>query len=435
MVGRAFPLEEMVAIRHRVNPDARFDDAVLERSVDSTWRVRFFGAVARHSVFRRLWLGALASSVGQWMQQVALGWLAIVMTNSPGFVGIVSFAAGLPFLVVSPFGGALIDRVDRRRLMLTCQVLAFMLATVLAVDVVSGLVQSWHLPIAAFLNGSLLALLIPTQQSLVPALVPRENLTNAVGLMSAGQNMTRVVGPSVAGIVIGTIGVGPTFLAQAAAIAVSFILVLGIVLPPRAPRAAGGRGIFDGIRLVASRPDLRTLFLLAAIPTLFVFPYIGFLNVFARDILHIGAGGLGLLMAVSGCGAVVGSLLVASGTRSEGTGRLLLGMTVLYGLPIVGVALSRTLWITLPLLFCAGLLGAAFMSGNNALVQHRVTDDVRGRVMGAYMLTWGLMPLGALPMGMVADRIGTSFAVAGGAVISSLLAGILGLTSAAVRDV
>jgi MFS family permease len=408
---------------------------VLERSVDSTWRVRFFGAVARHSVFRRLWLGALASSVGQWMQQVALGWLAIVMTNSPGFVGIVSFAAGLPFLVVSPFGGALIDRVDRRRLMLTCQVLAFMLATVLAVDVVSGLVQSWHLPIAAFLNGSLLALLIPTQQSLVPALVPRENLTNAVGLMSAGQNMTRVVGPSVAGIVIGTIGVGPTFLAQAAAIAVSFILVLGIVLPPRAPRAAGGRGIFDGIRLVASRPDLRALFLLASIPTLFVFPYIGFLNVFARDILHIGAGGLGLLMAVSGCGAVVGSLLVASGTRSEGTGRLLLVMTVLYGLPIIGVALSRTLWITLPLLFCAGLLGAAFMSGNNALVQHRVTDDVRGRVMGAYMLTWGLMPLGALPMGMVADRIGTSFAVAGGAVISSLLAGILGLTSAAVRDV
>jgi predicted MFS family arabinose efflux permease len=435
MVGRAFPLEEMVAVRHRVNPDARFDDAVLERSVDSTWRARFFGAVAQHSVFRRLWLGALASSVGQWMQQVALGWLAIVMTNSPGFVGIVSFAAGLPFLVVAPFGGALIDRVDRRRLMLTCQVLAFLLATVLAVDVMSGLVQFWHLPIAAFLNGSLLALLIPTQQSLVPALVPRENLTNAVGLMSAGQNMTRVVGPSVAGIVIGTIGVGPTFLAQAAAIAVSFILVLGIVLPPRAPRAAGGRGIFDGIRLVASRPDLRTLFLLAAIPTLFVFPYIGFLNVFARDILHIGAGGLGLLMAVSGCGAVVGSLLVASGTRSEGTGRLLLGMTVLYGLPIVGVALSRTLWITLPLLFCAGLLGAAFMSGNNALVQHRVTDDVRGRVMGAYMLTWGLMPLGALPMGMVADRIGTSFAVAGGAVISSLLAGILGLTSAAVRDV
>src|SRR5688500_1068650 len=435
LVAQAFPLEDFLAFRHRVNPRARFEGAVRGRPGDAAWHARFLGAVSRHAVFRRLWLGALASSVGQWMQQVALGWLAIVMTNSPGFVGIVTFAAGLPFLVVAPFGGALIDRIDRRRLMLSCQVLAFLLATVLAVDVMSGLVQPWHLPIAAFLNGSLQALLIPTQQSLVPALVPRESLTNAVGLMSAGQNMTRVVGPSVAGVVIGTIGVGPTFLAQALAIAASFILVLGIVLPPRAQRTARGSGIFDGIRLVTSCPDLRSLFLLASIPTFFVFPYIGFLNVFARDILRIGAQGLGLLMAVSGCGAVVGSLLVASAAKSEGTGRLLLGMTVLYGLPIVGVALSRTLWITLPLLFLAGVLGAAFMSGNNALVQHRVTDDVRGRVMGAYMLTWGLMPLGSLPMGMVADRIGTPVAVAGGAVISSLLAGILGLTSSAVRDI
>jgi predicted MFS family arabinose efflux permease len=424
-----------VAIRHRVNAHVQLDDAVRVGPVDAAWHGRFLGAVGRHPVFRRLWFGALASSVGQWMQQVALGWLAIIMTNSPGFVGIVTFSAGVPFLVVAPFGGALIDRIDRRRLMLSCQVLAFLLATVLAVDVMSGFIQPWHLPIAAFLNGSLQALLIPTQQSLVPALVPRASLTNAVGLMSAGQNMTRVVGPSVAGIVIGTIGVGPTFLAQAVAIAASFLLVLGIVLPPRAQRTARGSGIFDGIRLVTSRPDLRSLFLLASIPTFFVFPYIGFLNVFARDILQIGAQGLGLLMAVSGCGAVVGSLLVAAAARSEGTGRLLLGMTVLYGLPIVGAALSRTLWITLPMLFMAGMLGAAFMSGNNALVQHRVSDDVRGRVMGAYMLTWGLMPLGSLPMGMIADRIGTPAAVAGGAVISSVLAGILGLTSSAVRDV
>jgi MFS family permease len=425
-----------LAFRQRVPARPALNDIVRDEPPETVRsRPRFLGAVADHPVFRSLWLAALASSVGQWMQQVALGWLAIVMTNSPGFVGIVTFFAGLPFLVVAPFGGSLIDRLDRRRLMLACQILAFLLATVLAIDVIGGFVQPWHLPIAAFCNGSLLALLIPTQQSLVPTLVPKENLTNAIGLMSAGQNMTRVVGPSVAGIVIGTIGVGPTFLAQGAAIAVSFILVLGIVLPRRVLRTTGSRGVFDGIRLIASRPDLRALFLLASIPTLFVFPYIGFLNVFARDILKIGAEGLGLLMAVSGCGAVVGSLLVASARRSEGAGRLLLGMTVLYGLPIVGVALSRTLWITLLLLFLAGMLGAAFMSGNNALVQHRVTDDVRGRVTGAYMLTWGLMPLGSLPMGMIADRVGTPAAVAGGAIISSLLALILGLVSTDARNI
>ena len=154
-----------------------------------------------------------------------------------------------------------------------------------------------------------------------------------------------------------------------------------------------------------------------------------------RKFLELGGSVIDTAPSYGNAEAVVGSLLVATAAKSEGTGRLLLGMTVLYGLPIVGVALSRTLWITLPLLFLAGVLGAAFMSGNNALVQHRVTDDVRGRVMGAYMLTWGLMPLGSLPMGMVADRIGTPVAVASGAVISSVLAGILALTSSTVRDV
>jgi predicted MFS family arabinose efflux permease len=304
----------------------------------------------------------------------------------------------------------------------------------MAGDVVSGFVQPWHLPVAAFCNGALQALLTPTQQSLAPGLVPREDLTNAVGLMSAGQNMTRVIGPSIAGIVIGALGVGPTFLMQAAAIAAAFVLVWTILLPPRAPRAAGRSGVFEGIRLIASRPDLRGLFLLAAIPTFFIFPYLGFLNIFARDILHIGAGGLGLLMAVSGSGAVVGALVVASSTRSDGAGRLLVWMTVVYGVALVGIAASRSLWITLPLLFISGVIGSAFFSGNNVLLQHRISDDVRGRVMGVYMLTWGLMPLGSLPMGMLAGRIGTPGAVAAGAIVSSVLAALLGLLSPALRE-
>lgn len=377
----------------------------------------------------------MVSSIGQWMQSVALGWLAIVLTNSPAFVGIVTFSAGVPFLVVAPLGGSLIDRFDRRRLMLICQMLAFVLAMALAFDVIAGLVQPWHLPIAAFLNGTLQALLSPTQQSLVPALVPRHDLTNAVGLMSAGMNLSRVAGPSVAGIVIGTVGIGETFLIQALAIAVSFALVLGIVLPPRPSGGVSKSGVFDGIRLVATEADLRGLFLLAAIPTLLVFPYIGFLNVFARDILDIGAQGLGLLMAVSGSGAVVGSLLVASQRRSEGVGRLLITMTIIYGFVILGVSLSRSLWITLPLIFCGGFLGSATMSGNNAVLQHRVSDEYRGRVMGAYMLTWGLMPLGALPMGIMADHFGTPTAVATGAILSSGCAAILGFRSRTLREI
>lgn len=423
-----------MAIRLRGSaPPPAIDSIAPEPIAPSRSKSRFFGALAKHDVFRRLWLASVASSIGQWMQSVALGWLAIEMTNSPAFVGIVTFAAGIPFVIVAPLGGSLIDRFDRRWMMLICQVLAFIIAVVLAIDVIGGFVQPWHLPVAAFLNGSLLALLSPTQQSLVPTLVPRSDLTNAIGLMSAGMNMSRVAGPSVAGVVIGAVGVGETFLIQAAAIAVSFVLVLGIVLPPRPARAAGSQGVFDGIALIASRPDLRGLFILASIPTLLVFPYIGFLNVFARDILMIGAEGLGLLMAVSGSGAVVGSLLVASKGRSDGVGKLLLQMTVAYGLVIVVVAISRSLWLTLPFIFLGGLLGSATMSSNNAVLQHRVTDDVRGRVMGAYMLTWGLMPLGALPMGIVAAQIGTPAAVAAGAILSSVSAAILGYSSPVLR--
>jgi MFS family permease len=398
-------------------------------------RGRFWGSLTSYPVFRLLWCAALAASAGQWMQQVALGWLAIELTNSPGFVGIVTFAAGVPFIVVAPLGGALIDRTDRRKLMLICQALAVALACILAFDVIGGFVQPWHLPIAAILNGSLQALLSPTQQSLVPSLVPRRDLTNAIGLMSAGQNMTRVVGPSVAGIVIGTLGVGETFLVQAIAIAIAFALVLKVVLPPRESSASGSRGVFDGIRLMISRPDLRGLFLLAAIPMFFAFPYIGFLNVFARDIFQIGAQGLGILMAVSGCGAVVGSLLVATRQSIQGAGKVLILTTVFYGFVVTIVAFSTNLWLSLPLMFLGSLLGSAFMGANNVLLQHSVQDEIRGRVMGAYMLTWGLMPLGALPMGLVADRFGVQVAVAGGALISTVLTAALGFASPAVRQI
>ncbi|MCC7023863.1 MAG: MFS transporter [Thermomicrobiales bacterium] len=425
-----------MAIRQRATPAAwREPRPSPADEATAGGRRSFWEALAAWPVFRRLWLGALAASAAQWMQQIALGWLAVVMTNSPAFVGIVAFSSGVPFIVISPLGGILIDRFDRRKLMLICQGLACLLASLVAVDIMAGLVQPWHLPVAALLNGSLQALLSPTQQSLVPSLVPRGALTNAVGLMSAGQNMTRVVGPSIAGVVIGVAGVGQAFLLQAAALALSFAFVWGIALEPRAPLAIGSRGAFEGVRLVASRPDLRGLFLLVSIPMFFVFPYISFLNVFARDVLQIGAEGLGVLMAASGCGAVVGSLVVATMSRTEGTGRMLLWATILYGVPVLIAAMSRTVWITLIMVFLGSLLSAILMSANNAILQHRVTDDVRGRVTGAYMLTWGLMPLGSLPMGMAADRLGAPAAVAGGAIISTILAILLGLTLPAIREI
>lgn len=395
-----------------------------------------FAALRRYPTYRKLWVGMLCASLGQWMQNVALAWIALELTDSEFFVGLVGFMAGLPFLLVSIPAGVLVDQMDRRRLLLICQALAALLAVTVATVVILDLVEPWQLLVAAFLNGSLQATMTPTQQSIVPALVERKDLTNAIALNSAGMNMTRAGGPFVAGALIGVAGAGSAFILQAISLVVSFYLIVRIHLPAQLPRrAAGGvKSAFDGIRLIAQREDLRALFLLASIPTFFVFPYIQFLSIFARDILEIGATGLGILMGASGLGAVTGSLLTARRRDSAGAGRLNVILTVVYGAFVIGIALSPVVWLTLPMLFFAGVLGAMYMSSNNALIQLRISDEVRGRVMAAYLLTFGLMPLGAMPMGIAADLFSTQAAVAGGAILSSGLAALIGFRSQALRD-
>jgi MFS family permease len=386
--------------------------------------------------FRRLWLSAIAAALGQWMQSTALGWLALDLTDSEAFVGLVAFAAGLPFLVISIPGGLVIDRFDRRSVIIGCQVVAAVLATIVAIDVISGAVRPWHLPLAAFVNGSLQAILNPAQQSIIPSLVPRDRLTNAIGLLSAGQNMTRVVGPTIAGAVIGLTGTGQAFLLQAVAVSAALILMLTASFPQglATRTTASLAALTEGARVVASRPDLRILLILVSIPTLLIFPYLSFMSVFARYVLDIGPQGLGLLMAASGVGAVIGALLVAAGSRAH-TGRALVLQSMLYGSVIAGFCATRFLPLNLLFLAAAGLLGSSLMSATNALIQHRIDDAIRGRVFGIYMLTWGLMPLGSMPMGLLSAEFGAPLAVGSAAVLSTLLTGVLYLGSPALREI
>lgn len=397
---------------------------------------RTFRSVYEFPAFRRLWCAALAVSLGQWMQSTALGWLAFDLTDSKSFVGFVTFMAGVPFLVISIPGGVLIDRFDRRKVLMVSQGSAAALAVLVSIDVIAGRVEPWHLLVAAFMNGSLQAILNPSQQSLVPRLVPRASLTNAIGLMSAGSNMTRVFGPSLAGAIIGFAGTGEAFLLQAVALLVAFGLMLTTRLPAVMidSTVSGIRGVLDGLKLVVSRPDLRGLFLLASIPAFFVFPYISFMAVYAKDVLEIGPEGLGILMASSGSGAVIGGLMVASARQRSRAGRTLITWTIAYGVTISLFAISPVVWLSIPILVVAGLLGSYFMSSNNAMIQHLITDDIRGRVMGTYMLTWGLMPLGALPMGLAADKIGIQASTIGGAAIVITLTLLLAFRNKVLVD-
>lgn len=395
-----------------------------------------FSVLKENAAFRRLWMATFSTTLGQWMQSTAIGWLALVLSNKSSFVGLVAFAAGIPFLFVSIPGGLLLDRYDRRKVLITCQVIAAICAVLISIDVVTGFVQTWHLLIFAFINGSLQAIMNPAQQAIVPSLVPRERLTNGIALMSAGQNMTRVVGPSVAGAIIGVAGTGAAFFCQAIALVVALILLATAQFPvSERRRATTSMGsVFDGARIVWNRPDLKALMTLVSITILLVFPYLSFLSVFARDVLEIGPEGLGILMASSGAGAVLGSIFVA--TRKQHVSGLTFTIAaIVYGFIIAAFAVAPSLLPAVILLVMAGFLGSAYVSSINASLQHRITDDTRGRVMSIYMLTWGFTPIGAIIIGELASRHGISQTIAATALLGNVLLAAFYLLYPPIREI
>jgi MFS family permease len=393
-----------------------------------------FDVLRLNPAFRRLWMATVSTSLGQWMQSTAIGWLALELSDKSSFVGLVAFAAGIPFLFVSIPGGLLLDRFDRRKVLIICQFIAAVCAVLISVDVISGLVRTWHLLAFAFVNGSMQAIMNPAQQAIVPSLVSRARLTNGIALMSAGQNMMRVVGPSVAGAIIGIAGTGAAFLCQAIALIVALVLMVTAKFPELAvQRAVTSLGsVFDGARIVWSRPDLRAIITLVSITILLVFPYLSFLSVFARDVLEIGPEGLGILMASSGFGAVVGSIYVAT-RKQQPSGKAFITSGIVYGFLIAAFAVAPNLLWAVPLLVLAGFLGSAFVSLVNSSIQHQITDETRGRVMSIYMLTWGFTPIGAIVIGELASRYGIAETIAAAAILGNVLLAAQYLLSPATR--
>jgi MFS family permease len=394
-----------------------------------------FDVLRLNPAFRRLWAATVSTSLGQWMQSTAIGWLALELSDKSSFVGLVAFAAGIPFLFISIPGGILLDRFDRRKVLIICQVIAAFCAALISIDVIGGFVQTWHLLVFAFANGSLQAIMNPAQQAIVPSLVQRARLTNGIALMSAGQNMTRVVGPSVAGAIIGFAGTGTAFLCQAFALLVALLLMITAKFPDisvtRAKTSLGS--VFDGARIVWNSHYLRAIITMVSISILLVFPYLSFLPVFARDVLKIGPEGLGILMASSGFGAVVGSIYVAT-RKQQPSGKQFIAAGIVYGFLIAAFAVAPNLLWSVPLLVLAGFLGSAYVSLVNSSIQHQISDDIRGRVMSIYMLTWGFTPIGAIAIGELASRYGISKTIAVAAILGNILLAAQYLLSPATRE-
>ena len=384
----------------------------------------------RHRNYRLFFGGQLISLTGTWMQNVAQSWLVYRLTGSEALLGLVGFAGLIPVFLLAPFGGAIADRADRRRVLIATQAASLLTALFLATLTLSGTVTVWHVVVAAVALGIVNAVDIPTRQAFVPSLVSGEDLSNAIALNSTIFNGARIVGPAVAGVVLAAVGEGWCFAANAASFLAVIVGLVWIAVPRRASdrRSLSTMArIAEGFRFSWGHVPIRAILLLVGVVSLTGMPYTVLMPVFAERILHGGPGSLGLLMAAAGCGALAGSLLLASRRELPGLGLWIAVAPAGFGASLVLFSLSRALWLSAAVLVGAGFTLIVQMASSNTLVQTMVPDELRGRVMSVYsMMFLGMAPFGSLLAGALAERVGAPTTVAAGGAVCMVASALLG---------
>jgi len=397
-----------------------------------------FGALA-HRNFRLFFIGQGISLIGTWMQNVGEGWLILTLTNSPFYVGLTSALSSLGVLLFSLYAGVIADRTDKRRVIVFMQV-AFMLeAFTVSILVWTGVVQVWQVLLLATLLGIASAFDIPMRQSFVIEMVGKDDLMNAIALNSSLFNGARVVGPAIAGLLIGAVGIAWCYFLNGLSYIAVIVGLLLMRLPPRAPPAttvstwAGFREIWVYLR---NDRRLRVLMFLTAILSIFGFPYISMMPVFARDVLHRGAEGYGVLTSSIGIGAVIGALAIAwFSARIRARGRLMLVGGTAFGILLMLFAASRSFGLSIVLLALAGFAMIVNNSLTNTLLQTGAPDHLRGRIMGFYSFVFvGMAPFGAFLFGVVAEHVGVSITLAAGGAIVTLAVLIAAWAVPTIRD-
>ncbi len=373
-------------------------------------------AALTHRNFRLLWLGALTSSIGTWMQKVAQAWLIVTMTgaSSAFYLGLDSFAGEVPILLFTLIGGVVADRRDRRHMMLISQATQMCVAMMLAVLVFTGLIQIWMVLTLSFVAGCAQAFGGPAYQSLIPTLVGKEDLPNAVALNSIQFNLARVIGPIVAGVTLASLGMVACFGLNS----ISFLFVIAAILalrdihvPPAATVSIVDQ-MKDGLNYVRNSRNLKAITLLGFIGAFLGLPLLTFLPVITRDVFQQDVGFYSRLMTFSGAGAVTGALIVAYIGKHRHIGRLLLIFLALFGVAMASFSLSRIPALSAAILFVAGALLVMSFSLTTSLAQLLAPAELRGRVVSIYMLAFrGGSPLGGLASGWLVTQVGSAPAV------------------------
>ena len=360
--------------------------------------------------FRVLWFGAFTSTVGNWMQQVAQSWLVFELTRSSFYLGLDYFFGQLPILLLTLIGGVVADRYDRRYVLLGSQLVQMATAFALAALIVLNLVRVEYILLLSFITGLGQAFGGPAYQALIPSLVQKKDLPNAIALNSIQFNLARVFGPLLAGATLAAGGSAACFGLNGLSFFVVILALLSMNIKhvkPSDPKPML-QELKGGLRYAKGEPTIVALTILAALTTFLGLPLLTFLPVFARDIFHGDVNRFSQMMAYSGAGAVCGALVVAWLGRFRHMGRTLLVTQVAFGALITAFALSRVLWLSNALLFFSGAALLMTFSMTSSLVQLIVPDHLRGRVMSIYMVAFrGGMPLGSLAAGYAASVTST----------------------------
>lgn len=400
------------------------------------WRASFNSL--QHVQFRWILASNMAFFFAMNGQFVVRSILAFNLTNSALALGLVNLAVSLPMLVISPFGGVVADRFERRGLILAGQAVLLLNELAVFVLLVTGRLAFWHLLVAAFTMGCIFPFIMPARQAIVANIVGRHGLANAMAMQLGGMNAARVVGPVTAGFVVAVAGVKWMYLVAVVLYLVALLAMSRIDRSPpereTSPKSVLG-DLWDGIRYVKNDAPVRALLLFSLIPILLAMPFQSLLVVFTDDVWHTGDFGLGVLQAAAGLGGVLGSIFVAWRAGGGSTLRMMMVSVLAFGGCLFLFALSPWFLAAIPLVLLSDVFASTFNTVNNTAIQVLIPDAVRGRVMSLMMMTFGLTPLGTVPVAAAAQAWGAPAAVAGASAVTVVVSIAFFMWSRALRNI
>jgi MFS family permease len=390
--------------------------------------------------YRNLIASNFASQIGQWVQQVAQGWLAYQLTGSATFLGAVATARSVPSFFFTLPGGVLADRWDRRRIIMISQFTMMLNAAVLAVLVIADRIEPWHLLVSAAVGGTTMAINMPARQSLAPELAGPERIANAVALNAISFNFSRILGPSIAGFLLAVWGIGPCYLTQAGMLVISMLWTARIgaedVRHGKSNAAQGSiwANLVEGLVYIRHSPTLMGVMIVAIVPIYLETTYQQLLPVFADDVLNVGAPGLAGMVTAIGVGSMIGGFVMAALSNHPRKGAVMIFIGTFSGITLAGFAVSTWMPLTLVLLAITGLTQAVTMAMGQTMANLIIPNEFRGRVMSVYLMLWSSSPLVMLPAGWATDHYGAPITVFVSGLLVIAFFVVAGLRRSVVRD-